>query len=448
MKARFLFPLLTVVLSLSVLSCDSFLRTEPPLDISNDVALSTPAGIEAALVGAADAMQSGALFGGNVMSMGELWSDNVEANVGADFGRLQILTYNLNIFNPEGRSMWGDGYGVINRVNNVLAALETVPFENAARAQQLKGRALAMRAITLWSLCMYFAQPWGFTSDNTHPGVIIRTEPTLGDLGTIKARASLADCYAQIIDDFQQARQLLPATDAPYMGRLAVTGLLARVYFHMGEWATAEALLTEVIESGTYQLNPDVTAVVTTNSTPEVLYEIINLANDNASSIVFDFRQADNASPRYWAGTPFVNTIYRNPTDKRLALYVYRNNRLYVAKWDRIVMNIPILRLAELYLTRSECRFHQGNTTGAVADVNVIRERAGLEPLPDTQAGNTLLNNIRRERNVELAFEGDIFLERKRQRRDLKDRPWNDAALIFKIPDIEMNANTLCVQNP
>jgi hypothetical protein len=47
-----------------------------------------------------------------------------------------------------------------------------------------------------------------------------------------------------------------------------------------------------------------------------------------------------------------------------------------------------------------------------------------------------------------LAFEGDIFLERKRQRRNLKQRPWNDAALIFKIPDIEMNANSLCIQNP
>ena len=139
MRTRFPAIAVTALLSLTVVSCDSFLQTEPPLDISNDVALSTPAGIEAVMVGAADAMQSGALFGGNVMSMGELWSDNVESNVGADFGRLQILTYNLNIFNPEGRSMWGDGYGVINRVNNVLAALDNVPFDNPARAQQLRG---------------------------------------------------------------------------------------------------------------------------------------------------------------------------------------------------------------------------------------------------------------------------------------------------------------------
>jgi hypothetical protein len=111
-------------------------------------------------------------------------------------------------------------------------------------------------------------------------------------------------------------------------------------------------------------------------------------------------------------------------------------------------MNTPIIRLAELYLTRSECRAQQGNAAGSVADVNVVRQRAGLKDLAATLTGNSLLNAVRRERNIELAFEGDIFLERKRQRRNLKQRPWNDAALIFKIPDIEMNANTLCIQNP
>lgn len=434
-----------VVLSLG---CDSILDQTPPLDISNDVALSTPNGIVAALTGAADLFSSGAFYGGNTMSIGELWSNNIESNVGADFGRLQILSYNLNVFNPEGRSMWGDGYGVINRANNIILALENVPFADVRQKELIRGRALALRGASIWALCMYFAQPWGFTPDNSHPGVIIRTEPTLGDLGTVKARSTLKECYDQIIADLTEAASLLPVKDAPYMGSLAAKALLSRVYFHMGDWSKAEALCTEVIESGVFKLNPGVTDVVTTNSTPEVVFEIINTPVDNAGSIVWDFRQADNSLPRYWAGTDFVNAIYADTTDKRLALYVYRNNRLYVAKWDRIAMNTPIIRLAELYLTRAECRAQQGNSAGALADVNLVRQRAGLKDLAATLAGNSLLNAVRRERNLELAFEGDIFLERKRQSRNLKLRAWNDAALIFKIPDIEMNANTLCIQNP
>lgn len=440
--------LLVTGLAVLCLGCDSILNQTPPLDISNDVALSTPNGIVAALTGAADQFSSGAFYGGNTMSIGELWSNNVESNVGADFGRLQILSYNLNIFNPEGRSMWGDGYGVINRANNIIRAVDNVTFADARQKELIRGRALALRGASLWALCLYFAQPWGFTPDNSHPGVVIRTEPTLGDLGTVKARATLKECYDQIIADLTQAAQILPAKDAPFMGSLAAKAMLARVYFHMGEWAKAEAFCTEVIESGVFKLNPNVTDVVTTNSTSEVVFEIINSPVDNAGSIVWDFRQADNSLPRFWAGTDFVNAIYSDTTDKRLALYVYRNSRLYVAKWDRIAMNTPIIRLAELYLTRSECRAQQGNAAGSIADVNVVRQRAGLKDLAATLTGNSLLNAVRRERNIELAFEGDVFLERKRQRRNLKQRPWNDAALIFKIPDIEMNANTLCVQNP
>ncbi len=438
------------VMGLAILSlgCDSMLDQTPPLDISNDVALSTPSGIVAALTGAADQFSSGAFYGGNTMSIGELWSNNVESNVGADFGRLQILSYNLNIFNPEGRSMWGDGYGVINRANNVLLALETVEFADPKQKDLLRGRALGLRGASLWALCMYFAQPWGSTSDNSHPGVIIRTEPTLGDIGTVKARATLKECYDQVIADLTQAATLLPAKDAPYIGSLAAKAMLARVYFHMGEWAKAEGFCTEVIASGAFKLNPGVGDVVASNGTSEAVFEIVNTPVDNAGSIVWDFRQADNSLPRYWAGTEFVNAIYTDTTDKRLSLYVYRNNRLYVAKWDRIAMNTPIVRLAELYLTRAECRAQQGNAAEAIADLNTIRLRAGLKEQPTTLTGNALLNAIRRERNLELAFEGDIFLERKRQRRNLKQRPWNDAALIFKIPDIEMNANTLCVQNP
>ena len=448
MNTKHIAVIFTALLSVFTMGCESFLKTDPPLDISNEIALSTPAGIGAALVGAADGMQSGALFGGNTISIGELWSNNVEASVGADFGRLQIISYNLNIFNPEGRALWQDGYGVINRVNNVLAACENVTFEDPALKQRYRGRALAMRGMTMFQLCTYFAQPWGFTSDNSHPGIVIRTEPTLGDAGTRKARATLKECYEQIVADLTAAAELLPPTDVPFMGALATKAYLARVCFHMGDIVRAEALTTEVINSGAYRLNQDVTSVVSTNSTPEVIWEIINTSIDNAASIVGDFRSSDGATPRYWAGTDFINAIYQDTADKRLALYDYRDNRLYVKKWERIIMNIYQIRLAEMYLTRADCRWQQSNFTGAIEDVNVIRERAGLKPLAMTLTGNTLLNAIRRERNIELGFEGDSFLERKRQRRNLRQRPWNDAALIFKIPDVEMNANTLCTQNP
>ena len=40
-----------------------------------------------------------------------------------------------------------------------------------------------------------------------------------------------------------------------------------------------------------------------------------------------------------------------------------------------------VLRISEQYLIRGEARLRTGNLLGAVDDINVIRERAGLENL-------------------------------------------------------------------
>lgn len=43
--------------------------------------------------------------------------------------------------------------------------------------------------------------------------------------------------------------------------------------------------------------------------------------------------------------------------------------------------NVPVYRLAEAYLTRSILRLKKGDIAGATSDVNMIRNRAGLEPV-------------------------------------------------------------------
>ena len=63
-----------------------------------------------------------------------------------------------------------------------------------------------------------------------------------------------------------------------------------------------------------------------------------------------------------------------------------------------------VLRLAEVYLIRAEARAQQGNITGAQADLDTVRARAGLAA---TTAGDlpSLLTAILHERQVELVAE-------------------------------------------
>jgi len=81
--------------------------------------------------------------------------------------------------------------------------------------------------------------------------------------------------------------------------------------------------------------------------------------------------------------------------------------------------NVPVIRLAELYLTRSIIRFRNGDAAGAAADLNVVRARAWNEIVAGTSyessdqyldASSITEEIINKERIKELAYEGDRMI--------------------------------------
>ena len=74
--------------------------------------------------------------------------------------------------------------------------------------------------------------------------------------------------------------------------------------------------------------------------------------------------------------------------------------------------SIQVLRLAEQYLIRAEARLHKAtpDVAGACADLNVIRSRAGLDDLDETDPA-ALLRQVETERRYELAFDGHRFCD-------------------------------------
>ena len=81
----------------------------------------------------------------------------------------------------------------------------------------------------------------------------------------------------------------------------------------------------------------------------------------------------------------------------------------------RIVPNI-IIRLAELYLDRAECYAALGQTDQALADLNVVRERAGIPDLTaaDISSKMTIMDWVRNERFVELWNENQRYFDLRR----------------------------------
>ena len=103
-----------------------------------------------------------------------------------------------------------------------------------------------------------------------------------------------------------------------------------------------------------------------------------------------------------------------------------------------------------MYLTRAEANFRAGTSTGAapLADINLIRARAALAPLTTAQL---TLTSILKERRLELAFEGTLIHDLKRNRLSTQFGTtvftWDSPKLIYPIPYREIQANKALIQN-
>ena len=83
------------------------------------------------------------------------------------------------------------------------------------------------------------------------------------------------------------------------------------------------------------------------------------------------------------------------------------------------------LRLAEVYLNRAEANYRLGQAGPAADDFNAVRRRTGVN-LPGKYGltGNDLFDAIRRERKIELAYEGHLYWDMRRWK--LADTEYNN----------------------
>jgi starch-binding outer membrane protein, SusD/RagB family len=82
--------------------------------------------------------------------------------------------------------------------------------------------------------------------------------------------------------------------------------------------------------------------------------------------------------------------------------------------------NVKIIRASELYLNRAEAFAKSGNLASALADLNTIRKRANPAATNFASADQqAVINEILAERRRELAFEGHLFFDLARNKKDL-----------------------------
>jgi hypothetical protein len=435
-----------IAASITVITgCTKKLDINPTQDISDQEVFTSDANIKAALNGAYDAISNSYLLGGDFQLYSELLAADGEIRWAGTYNQpREIFSKSILTNNSFVTNTWTAGYNTINICNNILNAIDKV---NTADQDRVKGEALFLRGLTYFEMAELFAKPYSDGNASSNLGLQLITTPTSGGISDANyvPRSTLQETYNLILSDLTEAKGLLPDDNDVYANSFTASAVLSRVYLQMGDYANARDEANNVITNSSYSLTTTYAeAFNRTSNSSEDIFAIQVTAQDGANDM-----QVFWSIPQYGARDGDVDVLQKHinlydPADDRLKLFYLDGQNIYRSgKWKLQYRNLPIIRLAEMYLTRAECNFRLGTTVGATPDDdinNVIRKRVNLSPTTIT------LDNILLERKLELAHEGQRIQDVKRLKLTVDGFDYDANELVLPIPIREINASNGALQ--
>ncbi len=441
----------------ATVACDDLLEIEPEGEIIADEALQNPQDMQDLLNSAYDALrgEGGDFLGGRIQSISEVMGDNIDGSLNnlnnADFRSFYDKT--TSFFTGYTQNMFDEPYFVIYRANVLLENLDVLEA-GSDNARRIEGEAKFLRAICHFELIRLFAQPYGFTQDNSHLGVVLRTEASAES----RDRNTVAEVYTQIVQDLEDAVGLLPQSNGVYADTWAARAYLAKVHFHRHDFRQAFDLADDVLTQGPYQFNTSADEYTErfseAGSRESIFFMISTGVNDHRGTQFSTHFRSDAEDPPTLRIAPAFHAIATsNPNDLRASWYTIENEGLgsqaiSITKFDSIdFFNLPLMHVTELKFIRAEAGAELGGAAElavAVQDLNDIRGRAGLAELSGTIAAAVLLDNVREEKRLELVAEGQRFHDLRRRGANgennllIRGSAWDCPGMSVQFPDSEI----------
>lgn len=453
MKTKFFTFILIGFLAVSWTSCDKLLEVDPDETSTfqlADSALQTTADMQALLNSCYDIMANS--YAGNQQNLSELLSNNLNAPYNHD-DYAEVYNRNTLFFNGTIGTFYGDPYTAILRSNTIFESFEKIEDLSPEDKLRFEAEGRFIRGVNHFELAQLFAQPYGYTSDNSHPGIVVRTEVSIEPI----PRATVEEVFASVIQDLKFAEENLPFSNwtdgIPYADTWAAKAMLARVYFQMNDFQNASDYASQVIDQGPFVLDSLDARWSDDISTENIFTLVKSLAYNSGSSLRDNYR-ADNNLPTLRASKAYYEILYGvagNPTDERknwldVQEAGFPTEFYSVNRFDAETFNIPFLNLTEIMLIRAESNGELGiDLSSAVNDLNLIKERAGIGILNEASP-DAVISNARIERAKEMLGEGRYTYDLKRRGANGEDimvrgASWDCPGMILQFPNSENTSN-------
>ena len=263
-------------------------------------------------------------------------------------------TWAKDVFGGEvSRQDWRYPYIGIFYANNVLEYLIKMDSTGTAEGRKIKGWALFIRAYNFYNLVKNFAPAYNESTATSDPGVPLKLSARVDE---ILPRASVKAVYDQILQDLNEARQLLPGVLPVNRNQpcaMAADALLARIGLTMRNYTMAEKYADSCLVH--YKKLINYNSLSTTSGTPftmnneEVLF---------ASSTVV-FYQANRVFSNPLVSVDTVLLKKYNINDLRASVYYGKTSGFTILKRGYFgpAGSYPFTGLAtdEVYLVKAEC---------------------------------------------------------------------------------------------
>ncbi len=476
-----------LILAFGLSSCKkSFLDLKPYSSSVVSDAIQNEADLNAAVNGLYFSLRATDFYGRTFAVKGDLAADNAFLS-SANSGRYTVFNlWNMAVTDGYASIVWSNAYSAIKNANVIINSGLAVSNDNIS---QLYSEAYAIRGMIYFDLCRNFALPYANNPDGPGVPIILTFDKSLKP-----ARNTVKEVYLQAIADLNKAYGLAKfnqgtnmtflstgqsrAVNSSYLTKYAISGLLARVYQNMGDWANAKTAALDVITNGGFSLIAS-TGLVNywKGTTPrtdkvETMFEVTSDANNS----VGDGTLANLYVPKpvgSYGDILATQTFYNShtATDVRKQLYApgTRSGQLgtayYITKYPidpTSFDDVKIVRYAEVLLILSEAYYKTSDEFNANKYLNQVGKQRDPSYAGYSSTGTQVLEDILNERAKELAWEGYRFWDLYRLQRSFIKPQAQDGTnaisqtvtitpttlgIIFPIPKDEILVNPSIVQN-
>lgn len=368
------------------------------------------------------------------------------------------------------RDVWSAYYGAITNINVQLDGFNKIVPANATETADLnkcKGDAYLARAYYYHCLILRWGKPYNPATAATDPGVPLVLKY---DVNAQPARASVKEVYDQILADLNQAKTLLAPTAGAVGAKVfnidVATALEARVRLHMQDWNGAYTAASSLISGAKYKLVNTAAGLKNYwqfDGNQESIFEVVTIKPNelaNTNSIYLGFIAATSRFTPDFVPSQWVVDEYDN-ADIRKAVYFEQkpatfqgvnyanvwmvnkypgNPALFTGATTNYQHAPKMLRIAEMYLIAAEAAAMSSNAANALTQLNALRTARGLTALSGL-SGTALMDEIKKERFRELAFEGFRLDDLNRWKEGFTRRAAQNVAFI----NVGSNYNTLAI---